>query len=77
MVSFMTPPGLPSSTALSVSFLNLVEARGISGADIRPWWALAYYAASLTVEQLRRPVDNVAAQASSLVAAMDVVLSGV
>jgi len=39
--------------------------------------ALAHYVAPLPVKQLRRPVDNVAAQASALVAAMDVVLSGV
>ena len=39
--------------------------------------ALAHYAAPLPVKLLRRPVDNVAAQASALVAAMDVVLSGV
>ena len=39
--------------------------------------ALAHYAAPLPVKQLRRPVDNVAAQAGALVAAMDVVLSGV
>ena len=39
--------------------------------------ALAHYAAPLPVKQLRRPIDNVAEQASALVAAMDVVLSGV
>lgn len=39
--------------------------------------ALAHYAAPLPVKLLRRPVDNVATQASALVAAMDVVLSGV
>ncbi len=38
--------------------------------------ALAHYAAPLPVKVLRRPVDNVAAQASALVAAMDAVLSG-
>ncbi len=38
--------------------------------------ALAHYAAPLPAKLLRRPVDNVAAQASALVAAMDAVLSG-
>jgi len=39
--------------------------------------ALAHYAAPLPARDLRRPVDNVAAQASALVSAMDAVLSGV
>jgi toxin CcdB len=39
--------------------------------------ALAHFAAPLPAKLLRRPVDNVAAQASSLVSAMDTVLSGV
>lgn len=39
--------------------------------------ALAHYAAPLPSKALRRPIDNVAAHASALVAAMDVVLSGV
>jgi toxin CcdB len=39
--------------------------------------ALAHYAAPLPARLLRRPVDNVAAQASALVAAMDAVLSGI
>ncbi len=39
--------------------------------------ALAHYAAPLPVKELRRPVDNVAAQASALVSAMDAVLSGI
>ncbi|MCA3243492.1 MAG: CcdB family protein [Rubrivivax sp.] len=39
--------------------------------------ALAHYAAPLPAKQLRRPVANVAAQASALVSAMDAVLSGV
>jgi toxin CcdB len=38
--------------------------------------ALAHYAAPLPAKLLRRPVGNVAAQASALVSAMDVVLSG-
>lgn len=38
--------------------------------------ALAHYAAPLPAKALRRPVDNVAAQASALVSAMDAVLSG-
>jgi toxin CcdB len=38
--------------------------------------ALAHYAAPLPAKVLRRPVDNVAAQASALVSAMDTVLSG-
>ncbi len=39
--------------------------------------ALAHYAAPLPARLLRRPVDNVASQASALVGAMDAVLSGV
>ncbi len=39
--------------------------------------ALAHYAAPLPARLLRRPVDNVAAQASALVSAVDAVLSGV
>lgn len=39
--------------------------------------ALAHYAAPLPSKALSHPVDNVAAHASALVAAMDVVLSGV
>lgn len=38
--------------------------------------ALAHYAAPLPAKLLKRPVANVAAQASSLVSAMDAVLSG-
>jgi toxin CcdB len=38
--------------------------------------ALAHYAAPLPARRLKRPVDNVAAQASALVSAMDAVLSG-
>ena len=39
--------------------------------------ALAHYAAPLPAKLLKRPVDNVAAQAGSLVSAMDAVLSGI
>jgi toxin CcdB len=39
--------------------------------------ALAHFAAPLPARLLHQPVDNVAALASVLVAAMDVVLSGV
>jgi len=39
--------------------------------------ALAHYAAPLPAKLLRRPVDNVATQASALVAAVDAVLSGI
>lgn len=39
--------------------------------------ALAHFAAPLPAKLLRRPVANVAAQASALVAAIDAVLSGV
>ena len=39
--------------------------------------ALAHYAAPLPAKLLRRPVDNVAAQASALVSAVDAVLSGI
>ena len=38
--------------------------------------ALAHYAAPLPARLLKRPVANVAAQASALVSAMDAVLSG-
>lgn len=39
--------------------------------------ALAHYAAPLPSKLLRHPVDNVAAQASALLAAIDAVLSGI
>lgn len=39
--------------------------------------ALAHYAAPLPAKALRRPVANVAAQASALVSALDTVLSGI
>jgi toxin CcdB len=39
--------------------------------------ALAHYAAPLPAKLLRRRVDNVAAQSSDLVSAMDAVLSGI
>lgn len=39
--------------------------------------ALAHYAASLPAKALRRPVDNVASQASALMSALDAVLSGI
>jgi toxin CcdB len=39
-------------------------------------YALAHFAAPLPAKLLRRPVANVASQASALVAAMDAVLSG-
>jgi toxin CcdB len=39
--------------------------------------ALAHYAAPLPAKFLRQPVDNVSAQASALVSAMDAVLSGI
>lgn len=39
--------------------------------------ALAHFSAPLPAETLRRPVDNVAAQASALVSAFDAVLSGI
>jgi toxin CcdB len=39
--------------------------------------ALAHYAAPLPVKVLRRPVDNVAVQASTLISAMDALLSGI
>jgi len=39
--------------------------------------ALAHYAAPLPAKALRRPVENVALQASALVSALDAVLSGV
>ncbi len=39
--------------------------------------ALAHYAAPLPARLLRRPVDNVAAQGSALVSALDAVLSGI
>ena len=38
--------------------------------------ALAHYAAPLPAKLLRRPIDNVASQASALVGAVDAVLSG-
>ena len=39
--------------------------------------ALAHYAAPLPAKALRRPVENVSSQASSLVSALDAVSSGI
>jgi toxin CcdB len=39
--------------------------------------ALAHFAAPLPAKSLRRPVENVASQASTLVSALDAVLSGI
>ena len=39
--------------------------------------ALAHFAAPLPAKSLRRPVDNVAAQSSALISAIDAVLSGI
>ena len=39
--------------------------------------ALAHYATPMPAKALRRPVDNVATQASALVSAMDAVLLGI
>jgi len=39
--------------------------------------ALAHYAAPLPAKALRRPIDNVVAQASALGSAMDTALSGI
>jgi len=39
--------------------------------------ALAHYAAPLPARLLRRPLDNVAAQSSALISAMDTLLSGI
>lgn len=39
--------------------------------------ALAHYIAPLPAKVLRRPVENVASQASALVSALDAVLSGI
>ena len=41
------------------------------------FYALAHYVAPLPSKQLRSPVDNVLAQSSLLVAALDAVLAGV
>lgn len=43
----------------------------------RRFHALAHFAAPLPAKVLRRPVDNVAGQASALVSAFDAVLSGI
>lgn len=60
-------PALPVPTALC-------PAISVKGKRLH---ALAHYAAPLPAKLLRRPVDNVAAQASALAAAMDAVISGV
>jgi toxin CcdB len=39
--------------------------------------ALSHYTAPLPAKALKRPVDNVASQASALVAALDAVVSGI
>ena len=46
----------------------------VNGHNLR---ALAHYAAPLPTRALRQPVGNVSAQSAALIAAMDVVLSGV
>lgn len=43
----------------------------------RRFHALVHFVAPLPAKVLRRPVDNVAAQASALVSAIDAVLSGI
>jgi toxin CcdB len=63
----------PSSSAedgISTALCPVIVVNG------KRWHALAHYAAPLPARLLKRPVDNVAAQASALVLAMDAVLSG-
>lgn len=43
----------------------------------QPLRALAHFAAPLPTRQLKKPVDNIALQSITIVAALDMVLSGV
>lgn len=62
---------LDAATKVPIALCPVIAVKG------RRLHALAHYAAPLPAKLLKRPVDNVAAQASALVAAMDAVLSGV
>lgn len=62
---------LDAATKVPTALCPVIAVKG------RRLHALAHYAAPLPAKLLKRPVDNVAAQASALVAAMDAVLSGV
>lgn len=53
---------------------NLCPMVTVNGQQLR---ALAHYAAPLPTRNLRQVVGNLAAQASTLIAALDVVVSGV
>ena len=59
-----------SATKVPTALCPVINAKG------KRLHALAHYAASLPAKALR-PVDNVVAQASALVSAMDTVLSGI
>ncbi len=66
------PLAVPGSTRkVPAALCPMVVVKG------RRYQALAHFAAPLPARLLRRPVENVAAQASALVAAIDAVLSGV
>jgi toxin CcdB len=60
-----------SDTKVPIALCPLITVNG------QRMHALAHYAAPLPAKLLQRPIDNVAAQGSVLVSAIDVVLSGV
>ncbi len=66
------PLAVPDASAKVPTQLNPVIT--VNG---KRYHALAHFAAPLAAKALRRPVANVSAQASALVAAMDTVLSGI
>jgi toxin CcdB len=60
-----------ASTTVPTALCPLIMVKG------RRMHALAHFAAPLPAKLLRRRVDNVAAQSSALVSALDAVLSGI
>jgi toxin CcdB len=60
-----------ASTKVPTALCPVIRVKG------RHLHALAHYAAPLPAKALRRPIDNVAAQAYALVSAIDAVMSGI
>ena len=73
LVTRMTMPLAVSDNATKVptALCPVITVKG------KRLYALAHYTAPLPAKALRRPVDNVVAQASVLVSAMDTVLFGI
>jgi len=61
----------------SVARVFMKRGTGVITVNGKRLHALAHFAAPLPAKILRRPVDNVAAQANALVSAIDAVLSGI